>query len=118
MKELFVKLENLEFHAHHGVLPQETKVGNTFVVSVSIKLPFDDKLYDDDLDATVNYATLYEIVRRHMNTPKRLLECVAANIADEIILTWKKISGGEITISKSTPPINGITGSAKVTLIF
>lgn len=118
MREFFVKLENLEFHARHGVLPQETKVGNTFMVSVCVRFPFDPKLYDDDLDATVNYATLYEIVKRHMNVTRKLLECVAANIADEIKQTWEQISGGEITISKSTPPISGITGNAKVTLIF
>ena len=116
--EIEITLADLRFHSHHGVMPQETKVGNEFIVSVSVRIPYSDEILNDDIDATISYADIYEIVAAEMKSPKKLLETVAARIVHEICSSWTNITGGEITISKSTPPISGITGSAKVRLFF
>ncbi|MDR3056931.1 MAG: dihydroneopterin aldolase, partial [Prevotella sp.] len=34
----FILLENIVFYAYHGVLPQETKVGNEYIVNLKINL--------------------------------------------------------------------------------
>lgn len=118
MAEFEIELSDLRFHAFHGVLPQETKVGNEFSVSVGIKIPYQEDILDDNLDATISYADIYEIVAQEMSTPRKLLETVAACIRNRIIHNWEQILGGHITICKSTPPITGIIGTAKVTLFF
>lgn len=116
--EFEITLADLRFHSFHGVMPQETKVGNEFCVSVSVRIPYSPDILNDDLDATISYADIYEIVSAEIKTPKKLLETVAARIRHEILSRWSNICGGEITISKSTPPITGITGCAKVRLFF
>ncbi len=118
MAEFEITLADLKFYAYHGVLPQETKVGNEFSVSVTVKIPYKDEILDDNLEATISYADVYEIVAEEMKTPRKLLETVAAHIRKRIMAEWKQISSGSITICKSTPPINGISGIAKVVLNF
>lgn len=119
MKKSFViSLDRLKFHAHHGVFPQETAVGNEFIVDLSVTIPYDESVKEDNLGSTVSYAGLYEIVAEEMGKPRKLLETVADSIADRICSTWPQVSEGFITISKSTPPIKGITGSASVRLNF
>lgn len=113
-----IKLTDLHFHAHHGVLPQETKVGNEFIVSVSIAIPFNEAILDDDLDATISYADIYDIVKEEMDKPKKLLETVAAMISIRIKQRWNEILCGEIKICKSTPPIPGISGASEVDFFF
>ena len=116
--EFEISLADLRFHAYHGVMPQETKVGNEFCVSVAVRIPYSADILDDNLEATISYADIYEIVAAEMKAPKKLLETVSACICHAILSRWKNVTGGEITISKSTPPISGITGSAKVRLFF
>ncbi len=113
-----IKLSDLRFHAYHGVMPQETKVGNEFIVSVSVTIPFQPAVLDDSLDATISYADIYEIVKDEMNRPRKLLETVAATISIRLTEKWDQILGGEIKICKSTPPIPGIVGASEVALIF
>lgn len=118
MKEFEISLADLRFHAFHGVMPLETKVGNEFIVSVCVRYPFSPAILDDDIASTINYAELFEIVKEEMEKPKKLLETVAAAIASRIMQKWACVTGGHVTICKSTPPIPGITGAASVKLDF
>lgn len=118
MKEFEISLTNLRFYAKHGVWEQENKIGNEFIVTVRIRIPADKMITDDNLDLTISYADLYEIVKEEMEKPRKLLETVAASIAERITSRWSTILSGSVTICKSTPPIAHISGSAEVTLFF
>ena len=56
-----ISLEDCRFHAFHGVLPQERRVGNDFSVSAVVCYTPADIL-SDNLDSTISYADLYEIM--------------------------------------------------------
>ncbi|MBD5357978.1 MAG: dihydroneopterin aldolase [Bacteroides sp.] len=118
MSEFEIILSDLRFYAFHGVMPQETKVGNEFSVTISLRIPYSSGILNDNLNATISYADVYEIVKYEMNTPRKLLETVAAHICKRITDRWSNVKSGNITICKSTPPIEGITGNAKITLFF
>ena len=113
-----ISLNDIRFHARHGVFQQENAVGNEFSVDVSLTIPYNPGVEDDDLDATISYADVYEIIAEEMKRPRKLLEAVAASIAKRFTAKWPEIEKGHITICKSTPPIAGITGNAAVTLNF
>ncbi|MEZ3549757.1 MAG: dihydroneopterin aldolase [Muribaculaceae bacterium] len=117
-RQFEIALSSLRFHAFHGLLPLESKVGNEFIVDISVKIPYNEEIAEDNIEGSVNYAELYEIVRNEMNLPKKLMETVAARIADHVSRKFPQIIGGSITICKSTPPIPGITGCSKITLDF
>lgn len=118
MKTIEIALSDLHFHARHGVFKQENIVGNEFIVALNVRIPFTDGIDDDDLDATISYADLYDIIADEMKRPRKLLETVANDICLRICGKWPQILSGEITICKSTPPIPGITGNASVSIIF
>ena len=63
----------LRFYAHHGVLPQEQKVGNYFKVETTLYTDFSRALVTDELTDTLNYAEVCKIISDEMAIPSRLL---------------------------------------------
>lgn len=117
-RQFEISIDDARFHAFHGVMEQENVVGNEFIVNLSVVIPWSEEIYTDSLSASISYADLYEILKRQMNSPRKLIETVATSIADEIEHRWPHILSGKVSICKSAPPITGIDGSAKVVLFF
>lgn len=110
---MLIRLENLQFHARHGVFPQETRIGADF--QVDARLTVDDReaataLFADQLEGTVNYAEAYEIIAREMQQPSALIEHVAARIAKALLRHFCKLREVSITVRKCCPPISHFAG--------
>lgn len=118
MKEVEISLNNLSFFGYHGVLKEERKLGNEFKVDLSVSIPFNEGMKEDNLESTISYADLYEIVREEMQRPKKLLEKIAIDIIERIQENFAFVTGGYIRIEKVRPPIPEMLGSASVTLKF
>ena len=89
----------LRFYAHHGVLPQEQKVGNYFKVETILYTDFSRALVTDELTDTLNYA--------EVAIPSRLLEHVAGRIINSLRSHYPQITGGRLIVTKEKPPIPG-----------
>lgn len=113
----YILLENLIFYAHHGVFPQETAVGNTFIVNLKISLNLEKSCKSDNLEDTVSYADIYEDVKKEMAIPSKLLEHVAFRIIRCLKNKYSLIDTVEIKLSKQNPPIGGQSDSASIILI-
>ncbi len=111
-----VGLEGLEFHAFHGVYPHERESGNWFEVDISVDTDFTEAANDDELSETVNYETLFKIVKQEMEIPSKLLETVAQNIVDTVLKTFPEVKLVEFKISKLNPPIGGKCRKATIFL--
>ncbi len=111
-----VVLEGLEFHAYHGIYPDERSSGNKFEVDISVNTVFEDAAFHDDLSGTINYEEIYAIVKKEMEIPSKLLESVAHSIAEKILNTFASAMKAEVTISKFNPPIGGVCKKAKVSV--
>lgn len=111
-----ITLEGLEFHAFHGVYPHERESGNWFEVSISVETDFSAAAKSDDLAGTVNYETLYQLVRDEMDKPSKLLETVAENIIQLVLQQLPAVFSVDLTISKTNPPIGGKCKKATVQL--
>lgn len=111
-----IALEGLEFHAFHGVYPHERESGNWFEVDIAVETNFSAAAKSDNLSGTVDYETLYRIVKAEMEKPSKLLETVAEQIIDEVLNQLKAVSHVELSISKINPPIGGKCKRAKVSL--
>lgn len=97
----------MEFHAFHGCLDFEQKLGNTFVVSVTMELDTMHAGQTDDLEHTLNYQSVYDVVKREMKTPSKLIEHVGQRIFDSIFKEFQQIKELEIKLSKLNPPLGG-----------
>lgn len=100
-----IEISGLRFYAHHGVMPQETLVGNEFEVDIRLDLDASSAMTTDSLDTTVNYAEAIELVAREMSTPSRLLEHVAGRIRRRLSEAYPQTAGGMVRVSKLAPPI-------------
>jgi 7,8-dihydroneopterin aldolase/epimerase/oxygenase len=111
-----VALEGLEFHAFHGVYPHERVSGNWFEVDISVETDFTQGAATDELAGTVNYETLFEIVKKEMEQPSKLLETVAGKIVDEVLTQLPAVTQVDLKISKVNPPIGGKSRKASISL--
>ncbi|MBR1890026.1 MAG: dihydroneopterin aldolase [Alloprevotella sp.] len=101
-----IRLENLRFHAYHGVIEQERTIGGEFSLDIEILLqPQDSALQDDNLDGTANYASICNAVAEEMNQPSNLLEHVAHRILKRLLADFPVISQAKVYIRKLAPPM-------------
>ena len=101
-----IYLDNLRFHAFHGVQKQERNVGNDYIVNVSVQYPFEEACHSDDVNDTLNYAILADIVKMEMLIPSNLLEHVAQRIGNSIFAHFPQTESATIDIKKVAPPFS------------
>jgi 7,8-dihydroneopterin aldolase/epimerase/oxygenase len=111
-----VSLEGIEFFAYHGFYEEERKLGNKYSVDITVSLDITEAASTDDLQGTVNYEELYDIIRHEMLTPSRLLENIAYRIIDRTYEAYPDVEWVEVSISKFNPPLGGICHRSKITL--
>ena len=110
----YILLENVRFHAFHGVLPQERKVGNDYRVSLRIAYDFSAAMKSDDVNDTLNYAEVYQLLSQEMMVPSALLERVAGRISDRLFRRYPAIRSIDLTIIKINPPMGADSDGAGV----
>jgi dihydroneopterin aldolase len=103
----YLELKEMIFHAYHGVMEQERKVGNSYTVDLKIRFDFRQALDTDDLNDTINYASVYEIVKQEMALPSKLIEHVAGRIIQHIRTDFPLVESIEIRLAKRNPPFGG-----------
>ena len=109
-----IELKNMRFFAHHGVMEQETIVGNDFAVSVAFVADLSVACKTDYVDDTISYADIYELVKAEMAIPSKLIENVAYRILKKLKETFPKIEQIEVRVAKINPPVGGQMDYAEV----
>jgi dihydroneopterin aldolase len=112
-----ITLEGLEFHAYHGVYPHERESGNWFEVDISVETDFTDAATHDELSGTVNYETLFRIIKEEMEKPSRLLETVAEKIITRVFEQLAEVKSVEFKLAKLNPPIGGKCRKASISIL-
>lgn len=116
--ESYILLENVKIYAYHGVFEQESLVGNYFIINIKLKVDIQDAIGTDDLNSTISYAAVYEIIKEQMSIPSKLLEHVAGRIISAIKNEYKNdIKSIEFKISKLNPPVGGEVEAASILII-
>jgi dihydroneopterin aldolase len=111
-----IELRGLKFYAYHGVLPQETRVGNHYIVGVALTVSLAKAMISDDLGDTIDYAGVYTVIKQEMAVPSKLLEHVAGRILHSLKRHFPQLTGIKLSISKLNPPVGGDIHSASVVL--
>ncbi len=111
-----IELNEIRLHAYHGVLDQERRVGNDFVVSLTATLDSMRGALTDELIDTVSYADMYAWVADEMCTPSRLLEHVVYRLMSRVFSESGLIAHLCIRLTKLNPPIVGDVPSASIAL--
>lgn len=100
-----ITLENMEFHAYHGCLEHEIKLGNTFLVTVGMELDTQLAGTTDKLEDTLNYQLVYDEVKAQMDIQSKLIEHVGQRILDGLFEKFPVIKKLDVQLSKFNPPL-------------
>ena len=101
-----IKIENLEIFANHGVYPEENRLGQKFLVSCILYVDTRKAGKTDDLEASVNYGTISHLIKEKMEEKNyRLIEAVAEQLAEEILLFDEKIRKVMVEVKKPWAPV-------------
>ena len=111
-----IELEGMEFKAYHGCLEQEKVRGNSFTVDFRGELDLSAAVLSDNLNDTLNYAEIYDIVAEEMSIPSELLENVAGRIVHGIEKRFPELISFSVRVSKKRPPVDGVAQWSRVTL--
>lgn len=105
----YIHVNEMLFFGYHGVLPEETKLGQRFRVTVSLATDLQEAGQTDDLTKTVNYAEVYELCKEIVEGPPvQLIESVAEKIAGRILKDYREqVKGVRVQLIKPDPPIAG-----------
>ncbi len=113
--EFIIELSRLRFFAYHGLYEEEKIHGGEYLVDLKATVqPPAERV--QHISETVNYESLFEIVKEKMAQPCKLLEMVAQNIADAVRGYFPMVSAVEIRITKLSPPISDFNGEVAVNL--
>jgi len=102
-----ITLDNMEFHAFHGCMEHEQMLGNTFIVSISMMIDTQLAGQTDELEHTLNYQLVYDVVKEQMEIPSKLIEHAGQRIVDKIMNKFPQIQALEVCLSKLHPPLGG-----------
>ena len=109
---MLIRLNGIKIFAHHGVYEEELINGNNFQVDIDVDIALNEPV--KHLSETVDYVILYNVVRKRMSHPTKLLETLVVDLANEIGDSDIRIKGVSLTIKKLSPPIKDFTGSVGV----
>ena len=107
-------LKGVKIHARHGVMPQEQTVGAYFILDVTISTDFSHAMETDELTDTISYADVYEIIKREMAIPSKLLEHAGGRIVKAIHDELPNVKGIRLRLMKENPPMGADLESAGI----
>ena len=113
-----IELEEMRFWARHGCLESERSNGNLFLVDFRGELDMRKAAGSDNLEDTVNYGLVYNLVKEEMDIPSDLLENVAGRIVRRIAERFPEFARFSVRVSKRRPPVGGPVQWSRVTLTF
>ena len=116
LNESYIYLDDLRFHAFHGVMPQERLTGNDYTIDIKIGYDVSLAMVSVNVDVTLNYAEVYKIVDQEMGVPSQLLERVAYRIGDRLSRKFTSITSINIKLTKLNPPFGADCKGAGVEL--
>lgn len=112
----YICLNEVHFHAYHGVMPQERKVGAEFLLSIRVGYDFSNAMHTDEVCDTLSYAEVYQLVKQEMKQPSALLEHVAGRIMNTLVEHFPTIKSIDLSLTKLNPPMGADCKGASVEL--
>ena len=116
-RTLTISVPGITLRGRCGVTPEERAIGQTLVVDVLLEPVSCPGAVTDDLEGTVNYSRVVDVVRGIVEGGEfHLLERLASVIADAL---WDlaELSRVEVGVAKVAPPVSVPVGAARVEVV-
>lgn len=91
----------------HGVFPEERRDGQIFIVDLKLKMDLAPAGESDDLDKTINYASVAEVtVEEITGAPVSLIETLATRISKRLLRDFDLLDSVTVTVHKPQAPVS------------
>lgn len=101
-------IKQMEFYGYHGLFPEETKLGQRFLVDVELFLDLKKPGTSDQMEDSIDYGHVYGIIKDILEgEPKNLVETVAEQVANELLQSLELLNACTVKVIKPDPPIPG-----------
>ena len=101
-----IHIEELEVFANHGVFPEETRLGQKFLISLILYTDSRNAGKTDCLEKSVDYGEVSKFVTEYTKShPCRLIEAAAEYLAEELLLRYELLKGVTLELKKPWAPV-------------
>ncbi|MGZ6300050.1 MAG: dihydroneopterin aldolase [Candidatus Limnocylindria bacterium] len=109
-----ITLRGMEFRGRHGVSPEERAEAQPIEVDLTLRLDLSRPAQTDDLVDTIDYASLFDLVREIVEGSSfKLLEALGGAIADSVLAT-RPVDDVEVRVRKPKAPLPGAFDTVEV----
>jgi len=110
-------LKDLAFYGYHGVMLEENKLGQRFRIDLECGMNLTRAGHTDEVEATVSYADIYDIVKKATeDTRFKLIEALAQHIVDCLFAAFLPMEWIKVRIRKPEAPIAAVAGEFAIEL--
>ncbi len=110
-----IKVSRIAIYAHHGLHPEEARLGQRFFVSLDCALDLGEAARNDDWHASVCYAELTERATRvTLDRRFRTIEGLADAIATDVLATFPLVDAVTVQVEKPGAPVPAIIDGVMV----
>jgi len=101
-----ILITGIQALGYHGLLEDERKNGQLFVVDVEVELDLSKAAKNDDIKKSVDYNALAILIHSEITGPAvNLIESLAHRIGIKALETFKEIDEIKVTVHKPKAPI-------------
>jgi len=101
-----ISIKGIQAHGYHGLLEDERKNGQLFIVDVEVELDLSKAGKSDDIKKSVDYNALAILIHNEITGPAvNLIESLAHRIGIKALETFKEIDEIKVTVHKPKAPI-------------
>ena len=101
-----IAIKDMELFGYHGVFEEETFLGQKFIVSATLFLDTRKAGKSDDLKESLDYGEACQVIRKIVETERyMLIERLAEEIAEKLLLTFPLLKKVEVTVKKPWAPV-------------
>ena len=102
-----IELLGMEFFGYHGIFIEERQKGQKFIVDLVLYLDLKEAGRTDDLDASIDYAAVFDDVREIVEgAAKNIIEALAEEIAATLLENYA-LKRVEVAVHKPHAPMAG-----------
>ncbi|MCX8998104.1 2-amino-4-hydroxy-6-hydroxymethyldihydropteridine diphosphokinase [Rhizobiaceae bacterium BDR2-2] len=110
-----VFVSSLCLHGHHGLHPEETRLGQKFLIDIECAADLSPCATDDDYEKAVCYGTLCDIAAEvSASGPFKLIETLGQRIAEAILARFYAVSEVVVRVRKPSAPLPAMLDHAGV----
>ena len=110
-KQDSIIFEDLSFYGYHGIMKEEKKIGQEFLLDIELFCSLEKAGENDNLEYSIDYAAVYSMVKQIVEEEQYdLIEALAERIAADVLENYRMVEEIDVGVKKPGAPLPGSFG--------